>query len=88
MPNLFIPHSVDLYLRDAQYEYDAETRQWCAWVERLPGAYAQASTVEGARSQLAEVIEDYILVSLYNQDPVLELQRFATPLSYEVGPDQ
>lgn len=88
MHSLFISHSVDSYLKDAQYEHDAETRQWCAWVERLPWAYAQADTVEDVRNQLAEVVEDYLLVSLYNQSSTPEFQQFAKPLSYEIGPNQ
>jgi len=56
-------------LRKAEYEYDEETNSWCASVKNLPGAYAQANTVEKVREQLAEVIEDYILVSLREKHP-------------------
>lgn len=51
-------------MRKAEYEYDKEIKSWCASVADLPGAYAQADTVEEAREQLTEVIEDYILASL------------------------
>ena len=61
---LYITQYIENLLRKAEYEYDKETKSWCASVKELPGTYAQADTVEEARSQLAEVIEDYILVSL------------------------
>ena len=51
-------------------EYDEKTKTWCANVKNLPGAYAQADTVEEVREQLAEVIEDYILVSLQERHPL------------------
>lgn len=61
---LYITQYIENLLRKAEYEYDKETKSWCASVADLPGAYAQADTVEETRGQLAEVIEDYILVSL------------------------
>lgn len=61
---LYITQYVENLLRKAEYEYDKETKSWCASVKNLPGAYAQADTIEQTREQLAEVIEDYILVSL------------------------
>jgi len=61
---LYIAQYIENLLRKAEYEYDKKTKSWCASVDDLPGAYAQADTVEEVREQLAQVIEDYILVSL------------------------
>ena len=61
---LYITQYIENLLRKAEYEYDKETKSWCASVADLPGAYAQADTVEETREQLAQVIEDYILISL------------------------
>lgn len=61
---LYIPNYIENILKKADYEYDKETKSWCASIRELPGAYAQADTVEETREQLAEVIEDYILISL------------------------
>lgn len=61
---LFIIDYIESLLKNAEYEYDKDTQSWCAAVGELPGAYAQANSIEEARSQLTEVIEDYILVSL------------------------
>ncbi|MBZ1348549.1 MAG: type II toxin-antitoxin system HicB family antitoxin [Candidatus Nealsonbacteria bacterium] len=61
---LYITQYIENFLRKAEYEYDEETKSWCASVKILPGVYAQADSVEKVREQLAEVIEDYILVGL------------------------
>lgn len=61
---LYITQYIENLLHKAEYEYDEKTKSWCASVKDLPGAYAQADTVEQVREELAEVIEDYILVSL------------------------
>ena len=65
---LFIIKYIENLLRKAQYEYDQDTGSWCAYCRELPGAYAQADSVEEARERLMEVIEDYILVSLQKGD--------------------
>ena len=51
-------------LAKAKYEFDPNTKSWCAWVSSLPGVYAQAESVEEVRSELADVIEEYIIVKL------------------------
>jgi len=57
---LFIQSYIEKILSKANYEYDKETQSWCSSTDELPGAYAQGNTVEEARNNLAEVIEDYI----------------------------
>jgi predicted RNase H-like HicB family nuclease len=66
---LFIENYIEDLLRTATYEYDEATKSWCASIDKLQGTYAQADTVEDVRGQLAEVIEDYIIVSLYERHP-------------------
>lgn len=61
---LFITSYIGNLLRQANYEYDEETKSWCASVDSLPGAYAQADSVEEVREELASVIEDYIILTL------------------------
>ncbi len=65
---LFINSYIEEVLKKAKYEYGKTTDSWCASIDILPGAYAQADTLEEARSQLAEVIEEYVLVSLVSGD--------------------
>ncbi len=75
---LYIPRYIENILRKAEYEYDEETKSWCANVKELPGAYAQANSVEEVREQLAEVIEDYILVSLQERHSLPGFKKLPT----------
>ena len=79
---LYIAQYIKNLLRKAEYEYDPGTKSWCASVKDLPGAHAQADTVEEVRSQLAEVIEDYILVSLRERHrlPGFNLKRLSVKM--------
>ncbi|MBZ1345218.1 MAG: type II toxin-antitoxin system HicB family antitoxin [Candidatus Nealsonbacteria bacterium] len=72
---LYIAQYIENLLRKAEYEHDKETGSWCASIKDLPGAYAQADTVEKVREQLTEVIEDYILVSLQEKHPLPGFKR-------------
>ncbi len=77
---LFIQTYIEKQLKKARYEFDAETKSWCAWVTSLPGVYAQADTVESVREQLAEVIEDYFFITLKRDG---ELPGFKWPQKTE-----
>jgi len=77
---LYITQYIQNLLRKAEYEYDKETKSWCASVPDLPGVYAQANTVEETREQLVEVIEDYILVSLREKQ---KLPGFKKPIKVD-----
>ncbi len=79
---LFINSYIEKLLKKANYEYDKKTKSWCASVDILPGAYAQADTVEEVRNQLAEVIEDYILVSLAEKQKLPNFKKLAKKLEY------
>ena len=67
MLNLFINNYIEKMLKKVKYEYDEETKSWCAILKELPGVYAQADSVEDVRQQVAEVIEDFIIVSLQKE---------------------
>lgn len=73
---LFIVRYIAELLKKANYEYDSATNSWCASIDELPGAYAQANSIEEARSELASVIEDYIYVSLYEQKNLPDFKDF------------
>lgn len=75
---LYIAQYIENLLHKAEYEYDKKTKSWCASVKELPGVYAQADTLEDVRSQLAEVIEDYILVSLQERQPLPRFKKLPT----------
>ncbi len=73
---LYLTNYINKMLKKASYEYDPATDSWCASVDKLPGAYAQADTVEDVRSELAEVIEEYVFVSLQEGHPLPEFKNF------------
>ncbi len=79
---LFIDSYIEKFLKKASYEYDRQTKSWCASVDDLPGAYAQADTKKEVREDLAEVIEDYILVSLYQKQELPHFKNFAQKPEY------
>ena len=74
--DLYLIKYINKMLKKASYEYDAATDSWCASVDDLPGVYAQAETVEDVRSELAEVIEEYVFVSLQEGHPLPEFKNF------------
>jgi predicted RNase H-like HicB family nuclease len=63
---LFLIKYINEMLKKANYEYDSAVNSWCASVDKLPGVYAQADTIEDVRSELAEIIEEYVFVSLHS----------------------
>ena len=77
--NLYIMNYIEAMLRQANYEFDEQTKSWCASIDALPGAQAQADTVEDVRAELAEVIEEYVLVSLQEGHPLPEFKDFRKP---------
>jgi predicted RNase H-like HicB family nuclease len=83
--NLYIMSYIETMLRRANYEFDGQTKSWCASVDALPGAYAQADTVEDVRAELAEVIEEYVLVSLQEGHPLPEFKNFRKPSKVTVN---
>jgi predicted RNase H-like HicB family nuclease len=74
---LFLVKYINKMLKKADYEYDPATNSWCASLDKLPGVYAQADTIEDARSELAEIIEEYVFVSLQEGHPLPEFKNFS-----------
>jgi predicted RNase H-like HicB family nuclease len=72
---LYLETYIEKLLKTANYEFDESTKSWCASVDKLPGAYAQADTIEEVRNELAEVIEDYIFVSLYERQTLPNFKK-------------
>lgn len=68
---------IEKLLSRAKYEYDDSVKQWAAWVEGLPGVYAQGRKIEEARQELASTLEEYILISISERKniPGFELSK-------------
>ena len=67
---LKIQQFVEDKLLNAKYEFDETVGQWAGWIKGFPGVYAQADSIELARTELAEVLEEYVLVSLQEKRKV------------------
>lgn len=59
-----ISEFIEKKLKEAVYEYDESVKSWATWIKGMPGVYGQGKTVEEAREELAEILEEYLLVSL------------------------
>ncbi len=62
---LFLIKYINKMLKKAKYEYDFVINSWCAGVDKLPGVYAQADT-----------IEEYVFVSLQEGHLLSEFRNF------------
>lgn len=45
-----------------------EDRTWFAEIPGFEGVWANAATVEACRSELAEVLEEWLLIKIYDHD--------------------
>lgn len=61
---------IEKMLGRAVYEYDDTVNRWAGWIRGFPGVYAQGRSVEETRSDLASALEDYVLISLREGEPV------------------
>ena len=59
-----IQQFIESKLLDAKYEFDETVNQWTGWIEGFPGVYSQGDNIELVRRELAEIMEEYIFVSL------------------------
>jgi len=61
---------VEKHLSRAHYEFDDSVKSFAAWIEGFPGVYAQGKTIEEARGELGEILEEYLLVSIQEKRKV------------------
>jgi len=47
-----------------------EDRTWFAEIPGFEGVWANAATVEACRSELAEVLEEWLLLKIHDHDPL------------------
>ena len=59
-----IQQFVENKLLNAEYEFDRSVGQWAGWIKGFSGVYSQGNSIELVRQELAEMLEEYILVSL------------------------
>ncbi|HEY4524559.1 MAG TPA: type II toxin-antitoxin system HicB family antitoxin [Candidatus Paceibacterota bacterium] len=54
----------------AEYKYDESVNQWVGWLPRFRGVYSQGKNIEVVRSELAEILEEQIFLSVKDRKPV------------------
>lgn len=64
MTKLLFSDYIEKQLKRATYEYDKRVNAWAAWIEGVPGVYAQAPTVEAVREDLASALEEATLLAV------------------------
>jgi len=72
-------------LSKAHYEFDESVNQWVGSIKGIPGVYTQAENIEKAREELAEILEEWILFGLrdnqklkgFNLDTILKQKVYA-----------
>ncbi|MBI3632317.1 MAG: hypothetical protein HY225_02620 [Candidatus Vogelbacteria bacterium] len=62
---LLIEQYVENRLKQAQYEFDGDLKVWVGWIDNVKGVFSQARTLEGVRGELAEILEEHLLLSIY-----------------------
>ena len=55
---------VENKLSKAHYEFDESVKQWAGSIKGVPGVYAQAENIEKVREELAEILEEWVLFGL------------------------
>jgi predicted RNase H-like HicB family nuclease len=73
---LRVQNFIETRLSRAEYKYDESVNAWAGWIKDLPGIYAQRQTLEDVRNELAEVLEEYLLVSLQENKNVKGFKIF------------
>jgi predicted RNase H-like HicB family nuclease len=73
---LRVQNFIENKLSRAEYKYDESVNVWVGWIKDVPGIYAQSETIEDVRSELAEVLEEYLLMSLQENKTIKGFKGF------------
>ena len=60
-------------LEKAQYKV-LEDGTWFAEIPSFQGVWANATTVEGCRNELMEVLEEWLVLKIRDRDPIPEIE--------------
>ena len=65
-----------------QAEYKRlEDRSWFAEIPGFPGVWANGATVEACRQELLEVLEEWLVLKLRDQDPIPAIDGVQIPIA-------
>ena len=72
-------------MRRAKYEILEDCEGFYGHVPELPGAWANADTLEACREQLEEVVEEWILLGIADHDTFPVLDGIELKVTADVG---
>jgi predicted RNase H-like HicB family nuclease len=85
-----ITESVQAAMRRATYELMGNDEGFYARIPDCPGVWANQDTLEAAREELQSVLEDWLLIGIWNHDPIpvidgMDLNANPVPAEQEVA---
>jgi len=72
-------------MRHAHYEILKDDGTYYGAIPQCRGVYANAPTLEECRSELAEVLEDWVLFRIYKNLPLPKIDRLKLTVKKEVA---
>lgn len=60
-----------------------DDQSWFAEIPGLEGVWANADTVEACRAELAEVLEEWLLLKIYDHDEIPELDGLDLSVAWQ-----
>ena len=69
-------------LRRSVYK-QLEDQTWFAEIPGFEGVWANAATVEACRSELAEVLEEWLLFKIHDHDPIPSLDGLDLTIAWQ-----
>jgi predicted RNase H-like HicB family nuclease len=72
-------------MRRAKYEILEDDGSFYGHAPDLPGAWANADTLEGCREELQEVVEGWIMLGIAHHDPLPVIDGIELNVTADVG---
>ena len=73
---------IQVALRRSVYK-QLEDQTWFAEIPGFEGVWANAVTVEACRSELAEVLEEWLLLKIHDHDPIPSLDGLDLTIAWQ-----
>lgn len=74
-------------MRHAHYEILADDGTYYGEIPECRGVYANTATLEECRSELAQVLEDWLLFRIYKNLPLPKIDGIKLTVKKEIAPD-
>ncbi len=76
---------LDAAMRHAHYEILSDDGTYYGEIPECRGVYANAPTLEDCRSELAEVLEDWLLFSIHRNLPLPKIDGIELAIKKEIA---